>query len=117
MGLDKIINIVLDDEKIIERLSGRRICPYCAVIYHTKDMPPKHDGTCCECDTPVTRRADDNEETIIKRLQVYHELTKPILEYYKSRAETVNVESKNQIEETTQEVFGIVGLENVGSCA
>jgi adenylate kinase len=110
--LDKIINIILDDEKIIERLSGRRICPYCAVVYHTEDMPPKHDGTCTECSTPVSKRDDDDEATIRKRLKVYHEITKPMLEYYKTSEKIVTVESKNQICETTKSVFDLIGLDH-----
>lgn len=111
--LDMIINIVLDDRSIINRLSGRRICPQCNIVYHITDKAPKFDGLCDDCNVALIRRDDDNEETIVKRLQVYHKQTEPLLEYYKNKVTVANVESNEFIDVTTKIIFGVLGIQNV----
>lgn len=108
--LDIIINIILDDRSIINRLSGRRICPQCNVVYHIADKPPKFDGMCDDCNAALIRRDDDAEETIVKRLKVYHKQTEPLIGYYKNRVAVVNVESNDLIDVTTKLVFEAVGI-------
>jgi len=111
--LDMVINITLDDRSIINRLSGRRICPHCNVVYHIKDNPPKIVGICDNCNATLIQRDDDNEETIIKRLQVYHKQTEPLFEYYKNKVKLINVESNKSIDITTKLVFSALGIDNV----
>ncbi len=71
-NFDAVIKVVLDDETIIERLSGRRVCPKCGASYHLKLHPPKQEGICDDCGTQLIQREDDTPETIRDRLQLYH---------------------------------------------
>lgn len=109
--LDMVINITLDDREIIKRLSGRRICPQCNAVYHIEDNPPTNEGVCDNCGTGLVQREDDKEETIVKRLQVYHSQSEPILEYYKDKVKIVNIESHKLLEVTTKRVFEAVGVD------
>jgi adenylate kinase len=63
-------------------MAGRRSCPNCGAIYHLVTLPPKKEGICDKCGTPLVQRADDKEETVLKRLSIYHEQTEPLIEYY-----------------------------------
>ncbi|MCX7842242.1 MAG: adenylate kinase [Clostridia bacterium] len=112
MQLDMIINIVLDDRSIINRLSGRRICAKCGAVYHIEDKAPANEGICDLCKGELIQREDDNEETIVRRLKVYHEMTKPLIDNYKGRVKMVDVESNKSFEVTTQKVFSAVGLKS-----
>ena len=83
------INLVLlveaDDKKVAERLSGRRVCEKCGATYHIANMPTKVDGICDKCGGNVIQRKDDSEEVILERLKTYHEVTKPLIDYYKDK--------------------------------
>ncbi len=83
--LDRILNFVTSPQKIIERLSGRRICPKCQAIYHIKNMPPSREGICDKCAGPLLQRNDDKEKTIRERLKVYSQLSEPLIEYYREK--------------------------------
>jgi adenylate kinase len=82
--IDIVIEINVPDEKIIERLSGRRIHPASGRIYHIKYNPPKEEGIDDETGDPLIIRSDDIAETIIKRLKNYHDQTEPLIEFYKN---------------------------------
>ena len=87
--LDKSINAVIlfkiEDEEVVKRLTGRRVCPSCGAVYHVVYNPPKIDEICDKCETKLIQRDDDKEEVIRKRLEVYHQQTKPLIEYYKNK--------------------------------
>ncbi len=86
--VDVAIDLEVPDEEIVARLSARRTCAVCGTIYNLKFNPPKGGGKYCErdgCTGELVRRPDDNEETIRQRLAVYHQMTRPILEFYRSR--------------------------------
>ena len=89
--LDYVIHVVLDDESIIDRLSKRRVCPNCGAVYHLESNPPKIPDVCDECGSKLIRRNDDSPDVIRKRLQVYMEKTKPLLERYEERGIVVDV--------------------------
>ncbi len=80
--MEYAIDVNVPDENIIKRMSGRRVCPNCGATYHIVTMPPKVEGICDACGTKLILRADDEEETVKKRLDVYHEQTQPLIEYY-----------------------------------
>jgi len=79
-GLTHVLNLVVDDETIISRLSLRRSCPRCGAVYHLKNNPPEVDEICDECGAKLVQRSDDREEIVRHRLQVYDEETRPLLE-------------------------------------
>ncbi|WP_317929352.1 adenylate kinase [Halioxenophilus sp. WMMB6] len=82
--IDHVMEIAVDDEEIVSRLSGRRVHEASGRIYHVKYNPPKQEGLDDETGEALIQRADDNEETVRKRLQVYHEQTEPLVEFYSS---------------------------------
>ncbi len=109
--IDKVLSIELADEIIVERLSSRRECSKCAAPYHLIFNKPKVDGVCDKCGGELIQRADDNPETIKNRLNVYHEQTEPIKEYYDKLGLLVKAYGQEEIADTTKEVFKALGLE------
>jgi adenylate kinase len=83
--IDAILLLDVSDWIIIERLSSRRICRNCGTVYNVRFLKPKVEGICDKCGGPLYQRSDDNPEVIKKRLQVYQEQTRPLLEYFKEK--------------------------------
>lgn len=102
--LDCVLNIDVSDEKIIKRLSGRRVCQ-CGKTYHILNNPPKKEGICDSCNGELFQREDDREETVIQRLETYHKQTEPLIEYYEKSGKLVTVEGRESIDDTTKEVL------------
>ena len=107
--IDKVLSLEVDDEVIVERLTGRRECKACGTPYHIKNKPVPESGKCV-CGGEIIQRADDNEETIRNRIKVYHEQTEPIKEYYASLGKVVSVDSEGTVEEATAAVDAALGL-------
>ena len=84
-SIDHALEIDLSDDQIIERMGGRRVCKGCGATYHVVNIPPKKEGICDECGGELILRDDDTPETVKKRLDVYHEQTAPLIEYYKGQ--------------------------------
>ena len=103
--LDVVLSIEVEDETIIERMSGRRVCPKCGATFHTKYNPPKAEGVCDTCGAALTIRADDNEETGKDRLAIYHAQTEPLKEFYSAKGLLVTVHGCEKVEDTTALVF------------
>ena len=80
--IDVAIDMEVPDESIIRRMSGRRACSSCGATYHIVNVPPKKEGVCDVCGEALILRDDDKEETVQKRLDVYHEQTQPLIEFY-----------------------------------
>ncbi|MGI6071667.1 MAG: adenylate kinase [Lachnospiraceae bacterium] len=81
-NIDFALDIEVSDEDIIERMSGRRTCITCGTTYHVINVPPTVAGVCDRCGAELVLRDDDKPETVSKRLEVYHEQTKPLIDYY-----------------------------------
>ena len=86
VNIDHVVEIQVDDEEIVRRLSGRRVHPGSGRIYHVLFNPPKQEGLDDDTGEPLIQRDDDKEETVRKRLTIYHEQTKPLVGYYQKRA-------------------------------
>ena len=97
--LDAVINISVDDEYLVERITGRRVCEKCGASYHIKAAKPKVDGICDMCGGKLFQRKDDEEETIKNRLKVYYQKTKPVLDYYVEQGLVRNVSGVGDIED------------------
>ncbi len=108
--IDKVLSLEVDDEIIVERLTGRRECKACGTPYHIKNKPVPESGKCV-CGGEIIQRADDNEETIRNRIKVYHEQTEPIKEYYASLGKVVSVDSAGTVEEANAAVCAALGIE------
>ena len=86
VNIDHVLEIAVDDEEIVRRLSGRRVHPSSGRTYHVLFNPPRNENLDDETDEPLVQRKDDNEETIRNRLAVYHEQTKPLIGYYQQKS-------------------------------
>lgn len=107
--IDVVINVDAPDETIVERLSGRRVCPTCGATYHTIYNKPKNYGVCDLEGSKLIQRKDDEEETILKRLSIYHEETKPVIEYYKNKGLIKDIDGTGSIENTHQQTLKVLG--------
>ena len=99
--IDKVIDIHVPDEKIVQRLSGRRVCSGCGASYHLLYKKPEKDGVCNSCGAQLVQRTDDREETVLERLKIYHEQTEPLVEYYRKKNKLVVVEGQEEVSDTT----------------
>jgi adenylate kinase len=101
------IGIIVEDEVLIARLSGRRNCPKCGRIYNTGSNSSRKEGVCNDCGAGLTQRSDDRPEVVRERLQVYHQTTQPLIEHYQRRRQYVEVDgtgSADQIFDTIVEI-------------
>ncbi|TWB44118.1 adenylate kinase [Nitrospirillum pindoramense] len=110
LRLDHIIEMVVDDAALVERVTGRYTCAKCGAGYHDTFHQPKVAGVCDICgSTEFKRRADDNAETFTKRLAEYHALTAPILPYYQGKGVLKQVDGMAEIDEVTRQLEAIIG--------
>lgn len=110
ISVDAALNLLVDDDAIVNRLTGRRECKACAAPYHVENNPPKKSGICDRCGGELISRADDVPETIRERLSVYHSQTEPLIDFYKEKGLLVNVSGGNSVESTTQAVLKALGV-------
>jgi len=82
-SIDVVLNLIVSDDIIAERMSGRRSCPKCGAVYHITNLKPKVDGKCDNDGETLIQRPDDNLDVVKKRLETYHEQTEPVVAYYK----------------------------------
>ena len=105
IDIDKVIDIEVPDEKIIARMSGRRVCAKCANSYHIEYKKPKVDGVCDACGGELVQRKDDAPETVLARLVEYHEMTEPLKGFYENLGKLKVVEGQEEVSDTTSLVF------------
>jgi len=107
--LDFAINVDVPDENIISRMAGRRACLKCGATYHVVNIPPKTEGICDNCGQELVLREDDKEETVAKRLQVYHEQTKPLIDYYEKQGILKDVDGTQSMEAVSEAIVKLLG--------
>ena len=108
IDLDAVINLNVEDDEIVKRIVNRRLCSNCGQGYNIITLPPKVEGVCDLCNSPLYTRADDNEETVKIRLTVYNNQTKPLVEYYEALNKIVNINSNQEIELVIKEIVKAV---------
>jgi len=109
-AIDHVIELTVDDDAMVKRISGRYTCAKCGEGYHDEFLKPEKDGVCNHCgSTDFTRRSDDNAETVKSRLQEYHQKTAPISDYYKTEGVLRTVDGMAPIDKVTEEMSGILG--------
>ena len=112
--IDGIVNLIVADEVIAARLTGRRSCPKCGAVYHIENLKPKSEGVCDSGCGDLVQRDDDKPDVIANRLKTYHEQTAAVVGYYEGEGKTiVNVEADAPIDDITAEIF--TELDKLGS--
>ncbi len=99
--LDIVLELVVDHEVVVRRLTGRRTCTGCGRIYHVEFDPPSAPGSCDECDGELTQRDDDTEAVVRNRLEVYREQTEPLVAFYRERGVLAQLEAVGTMDEVT----------------
>lgn len=102
--IDRALSIEIEDETIVERMSGRRTCKACSRTFHVVSNPPKAEGVCDFCGGELGIRKDDAPETVRARLATYHRDTEPLKQFYNERGRLVLVDNQPSIEATTAEI-------------
>ena len=100
--IDKVIDIEVADDKIVERMSGRRVCETCGATYHLLSNKPEEEGKCGKCGGALIQRKDDHPDTVKERLHVYHEQTEPLKDYYEKQGKLRIVEGQEEVADTTK---------------
>lgn len=101
IAIDKVIDIEVADERIVARMSGRRVCPKCGATYHIDYKKPAVDGVCNNCSEALIIRKDDEPETVLERLKIYHAETEPLKDYYAKKGILFIVEGQEEVADTT----------------
>ncbi|MBR1524014.1 MAG: adenylate kinase [Lachnospiraceae bacterium] len=106
--IDFAIDVEVPDENIVKRMSGRRACPKCGATYHLEFIPPKKEGICDECGAELTIRDDDKPETVKKRLDVYHDQTQPLIEFYEKKGVLHTVDGTADVSDVFEAIKNIL---------
>ncbi|MBR1711608.1 MAG: adenylate kinase [Clostridia bacterium] len=105
--IDKVIDIAIEDQKLIDRLSGRRVCLSCGGTYHVSTLGGA--TTCAKCGAELVQRADDKAETVLSRLSVYHAQTAPLISYYKERGKLAEVDGAQAMDDCFNAILNQLG--------
>lgn len=103
--LDAVFYMTTPDDLIVERLSGRRVCPSCNRVYHVRNIPPKRAGACDTCSTDLVQREDDRPETVKRRLTVYHGQTESLVARYRKTGLLVDLDGAKDVEPLAREIL------------
>lgn len=106
--IEYVLALIVPDEDLVTRLTGRRTCKNCGMMYHIIFKPPKVEGKCDACGGELYQRPDDNEETVRNRLKVYHEQTAPLIKYYSKKGILFEIDGSKSIDEITQQLINIL---------
>lgn len=106
--VDAVINLVVDRNLLLARLTGRRVCRSCGTSYHILFNPPKQDGVCDKCYGELYQREDDTEEKVGTRLDEYEKKTAPLLDYYRNKGNLRNVNGEQEIDRVTEDIQAIL---------
>ncbi|KOV58863.1 adenylate kinase [Streptomyces sp. NRRL WC-3618] len=116
MKLDAVLDLEVPEDEVVKRIAGRRICRNdSAHVFHVTYQAPKTEGVCDTCGGELYQRDDDSEETVRKRLEVYHTQTEPIIDYYKTQGLVVTISALGKVEEVTARSMGALRRDEDGS--
>ena len=106
--IDRVVDINVPDEVITRRVSGRRACLDCGNTYHIETKKPQKEGVCDRCGSTLVQRKDDKPETVQERLQVYHEQTEPLRDYYAAAGKLLVVDGQQGIQEIAEQTLSLL---------
>ncbi|MCR3905938.1 MAG: adenylate kinase [Tenericutes bacterium] len=107
--MDAVINIAIDENLLVDRISGRRVCEVCGEVYHVKYKKPEKPGICDKDGGRLIQRTDDMEETVQRRLRIYNEQTAPVIGYYENSGFLFTIDGSGTIEETNSRIMKVLG--------
>lgn len=108
--IDYVINVEVPDEMIVDRMAGRTVCPSCGASYHKVSKKENTVGICNECRTDLVKREDDIEETVKKRLEIYHAQTEPLIAHYKDQGKVLDIDGVATVDEVRARVKKALGV-------
>ena len=103
--IDKVLEIMVPDEFIVDRISNRIVCPKCGASYNAVSRKPKVEGICDRCGNKLESRADDNRDTVMERLAVYHRMTEPLKDFYAAQNKLSVIDGTKTVDEVTADVI------------
>jgi adenylate kinase len=109
--LDHVISIEISDNEAVRRISGRRTCESCGEVFHNVYKKPAENGVCDLCKGKLVQRQDDSEEIVRRRLEIYHEKTKPLVDYYRNEDILIEIEGEQPIEKVFKDIVAALGSE------
>lgn len=107
--IDKVINIDVEKDALVKRITGRRVCKSCGASYHVVNIPPKKEGVCDLCSGELIQRADDTEETVLNRIDVYNKQTKPLVDYYDKAGVIINIDGNKDLDDVLADIVKGLG--------
>lgn len=102
--LDGVIHLAVDEDVLVDRLTGRRVCSDCGANYHVEFNPPSEEGTCDVCGGELYHREDDKKETAEERIRIYEENTQPLIDFYREREDLIAIDGEQAIEDVWEDV-------------
>lgn len=109
--VDAVISLEITDKQIIDRMTGRRVCDVCGTPYHISHNPPKHEGVCDKCGGTLDVRKDDAPGTVLKRLEVYHKQTEPLVDYYRKNGMLTSIDATMEMDQVTAKILSVLGVD------
>lgn len=107
--IDHVVYFNVDEEILIQRITGRRVCTNCGATFHVKNNPPKKEGICDKCGSKLIQRNDDNEDTVKNRIDVYNAHTSVLIDYYKEKGILFSIDGTNSPDEVFEEFLDKLG--------
>ena len=107
--IDVVLDIAVEKEELITRLTGRRVCKTCGASFHVVSVPPKQEGICDFCGGELIQRADDNLETVTNRIEVYEAQTMPLVDYYEKAGNIDHINGAGSLEEVFGDIVKAIG--------
>ena len=104
-----MLDIAVEKEELMTRLTGRRVCKACGASYHVVNIPPKQEGICDVCGGTLIQRADDNAETVANRIEVYEAQTMPLIEYYEKAGNIAHIDGATGLDNVFADIVNALG--------
>lgn len=107
--IDKVLDIAVEKDELVTRLTGRRVCKGCGASYHVVNIPPKKEGVCDVCGGELIQRADDTAETVANRIEVYEAQTKPLIDYYEKAGNIAHIDGATGLDNVFADIVKALG--------